>query len=364
MIGTAGDPTSRAARHARPTIGWTEAARRANIVGAAARGRGHQVLLPRRAELLPVLQRPGPPGARPRAPDRLVHRRTPTRARLLRAGHLPRSPAARASRSRSTAADCSTRPAWYGRLAQANEPAHRLARQGRRPARAAARTRRRTRSRRRRARRLPAQRRRPTRLRGRGLDRPGLPGRPRPRGDRLQAAVRRGRREGLALLIAESDSGPGPAHRPRPLAPPREGEPRSTCSACAPARRRTRTRRCDDEAPLESEPQVTARRRLAALAVPASRRRLRLAGSACGARRPGRATTSRPSAVPVVREPAVAGARAAAARAARRRRRDAATRSRWRWSRHRGPRRRRRGCSGTRSATRTSSSPGSSPCGR
>ena len=58
--------------------------------------RGHQVLLPPRAGLVPLLRRPGAPGARPRAPHRLVHRQHRPEAGLLRAGHDAHARRARA----------------------------------------------------------------------------------------------------------------------------------------------------------------------------------------------------------------------------------------------------------------------------
>ena len=69
----------------------------------------------------------------------------------------------------------------------------------------------------------------------RGLDRPGLPRGPGPRRRRLQEDLRRGRREGLALLHRRDRQRPGPGGGPRALAAPRQVQP---AEHARPARRR------------------------------------------------------------------------------------------------------------------------------
>ena len=84
MVGTAGNPANPTLGHARRLAG----VRRAGQHGRRrVPRRRHQVLLPPRAGLVPLLRRSGSPRARPRAPDRLVHRQHRPQARVLRAGH-------------------------------------------------------------------------------------------------------------------------------------------------------------------------------------------------------------------------------------------------------------------------------------
>ena len=91
IIGTAGDPSNRTTLEDNPTnpnqIGWQEAARRANIIGAAIREEGMGLLLPSGAEHVPTLRSGREPGARGDAPDLVVLRQHRPEQGVLRAGH-------------------------------------------------------------------------------------------------------------------------------------------------------------------------------------------------------------------------------------------------------------------------------------
>ena len=134
MVGTAGNP-------ANPTLGTLDAWKPLRRAGQHGRGgvpgRGHQVLLPSRAGLVPVLRGPAAPRARSRAPDRLVHRQHGSPARALRARHDAHARRSRAlPRSRRRPA---LRRQRLVRPARRPEAADRLAREGRGPHHPAAR---------------------------------------------------------------------------------------------------------------------------------------------------------------------------------------------------------------------------------
>ena len=84
MIGTAGDPTGRrpSRNPATTASGWTEMARRANVIGQILADNGAPVVLAHRAERLAVLQHAGASGASARTGS-TGGPRTPTRSLVL-----------------------------------------------------------------------------------------------------------------------------------------------------------------------------------------------------------------------------------------------------------------------------------------
>ena len=94
IIGTAGDPSGRATLGDNPTnpnqIGWAEAARRANIVGAAAAAEGLKWYWHVEQNGFQFFNDPDHPELQPDQAGRLVEREHRSDARVLRAGHLPR----------------------------------------------------------------------------------------------------------------------------------------------------------------------------------------------------------------------------------------------------------------------------------